>query len=74
VDAESVGVLLASDVIHPAGDVNDYENAFFLPYWWYRGPILRGVGFPGIPDEQENEAASPSMNPTCMSGSAPAAR
>jgi hypothetical protein len=40
-------ILMASDVIYPAGDVNDYENAFFLPYWWYPGPIL---GQPGNHD------------------------
>jgi hypothetical protein len=40
-------MLLASDVIYPAGDVNDYENAFFLPYWWYDRPIL---GQPGNHD------------------------
>jgi hypothetical protein len=40
-------LLLASDVIYPAGDVNDYENAFFLPYWWYDKPIL---GQPGNHD------------------------
>ena len=40
-------MLLASDVIYPAGDVNDYENAFFLPYAWYPAPIL---GQPGNHD------------------------
>ena len=36
-------MLIGSDVIYPAGDVNDYANAFFLPYErWVRGrvPIL----------------------------------
>jgi peptidoglycan/LPS O-acetylase OafA/YrhL len=45
--AETDFMLLASDVIYPAGDVNDYENAVFLPYWWYDKPIL---GQPGNHD------------------------
>jgi hypothetical protein len=43
-------VMIGSDVIYPAGDVNDYGNAFFLPYrhWVEAGvPIL---AFPGNHD------------------------
>ena len=32
-------MLIASDVIYPAGDINDYVDGFFLPYERYRKPI-----------------------------------
>ncbi|HEX2468723.1 MAG TPA: metallophosphoesterase [Solirubrobacterales bacterium] len=32
-------MLIASDVIYPAGDINDYVDGFFLPYERYRRPI-----------------------------------
>ncbi|HEX2162243.1 MAG TPA: metallophosphoesterase, partial [Thermoleophilaceae bacterium] len=31
--------VIASDVIYPAGDVNDYIDGFYLPYEGYRAPI-----------------------------------
>ncbi|MGI8596666.1 MAG: metallophosphoesterase [Thermoleophilaceae bacterium] len=32
-------MLIASDVIYPAGDINDYVDAFYLPYAGYGKPI-----------------------------------
>jgi Calcineurin-like phosphoesterase len=32
-------MLIDSDVIYPAGDINDYIDGFYLPYERYRGPI-----------------------------------
>ena len=32
-------MLIASDVIYPAGDINDYMDAFYLPYAKYEKPI-----------------------------------
>jgi hypothetical protein len=32
-------MLIDSDVIYPAGDINDYVDGFFLPYERYRRPI-----------------------------------
>jgi MFS family permease len=32
-------MLIDSDVIYPAGDINDYVDGFYLPYERYRGPI-----------------------------------
>ena len=32
-------MVIASDVIYPAGDVNDYINGFFIPYEDYPAPI-----------------------------------
>jgi hypothetical protein len=40
-------MVIVSDVIYPAGDVNDYVNAFYLPYENYRQPIF---GIPGNHD------------------------
>ena len=37
--ADTDFMVLASDVIYPAGDVNDYVNGFFIPYEDYRAPI-----------------------------------
>lgn len=33
-------MLIASDVIYPAGDVNEYVNGFYIPYKEFRQPIL----------------------------------
>lgn len=32
-------MLIASDVVYPAGDTNDYIDAFYVPYAEYRHPI-----------------------------------
>jgi hypothetical protein len=32
-------MVIDSDVIYPAGDINDYVDGFFLPYERYRSPI-----------------------------------
>jgi hypothetical protein len=32
-------MVIVSDVIYPAGDVNDYVNAFYIPYRDYKRPI-----------------------------------
>jgi hypothetical protein len=49
VDAEfgSDFMVILSDVIYPAGNVNDYVNAFYNAYGCYRKPIL---GLPGNHD------------------------
>ena len=33
-------LIIASDVIYPAGDVNDYIDGFYLPFEQYKPPIL----------------------------------
>ena len=40
-------MVIVSDVVYPAGDVNDYVDAFYLPYEDYERPIL---GVPGNHD------------------------
>ena len=37
-------MVIASDVIYPAGGVDDYENKFFLPYTTYPRPIYAVPG------------------------------
>jgi hypothetical protein len=37
--ADTHFMLISSDVIYPAGDINDYIDGFFLPYERYRSPI-----------------------------------
>ena len=32
-------MVVLSDVIYPAGDVNDYVNGFYIPYRDYDRPI-----------------------------------
>jgi Calcineurin-like phosphoesterase len=39
VGADTDFMLIDSDVIYPAGDINDYIDGFYLPYERYRGPI-----------------------------------
>jgi hypothetical protein len=39
VGRETDFMVIASDVIYPAGDVNDYVNGFFIPYEDYPAPI-----------------------------------
>lgn len=39
-DFDSDFMLVLSDVIYPAGNVNDYVNGFYEPYKRYRKPIL----------------------------------
>ena len=39
-DKDSDFMLILSDVIYPAGDINDYINGFYVPYQGYRKPIL----------------------------------
>jgi hypothetical protein len=36
---DSAFVVVMSDVVYPAGDVNDYVNAFYIPYAEYPKPI-----------------------------------
>ena len=36
----SAFLVIASDVIYPAGDVNDYIDGFYLPFERYKPPIL----------------------------------
>lgn len=36
---EAAFMVIASDVIYPAGDVNEYEEKFYKPYRDFRGPI-----------------------------------
>jgi hypothetical protein len=37
--SDTAFMLIASDVIYPAGDVNDYVNGFYIPYAGYEKPI-----------------------------------
>ena len=37
-------MLIASDVIYPAGDINDYIDGFYLPYRKYKNPIYAVPG------------------------------
>jgi hypothetical protein len=37
-------MLILSDVIYPAGDINDYINAFYIPYEKYDRPIFAVPG------------------------------
>lgn len=39
VGADSEFAIIASDVIYPAGDVNDYVEKFFVPFAGYRHPV-----------------------------------
>jgi len=39
--------VIVSDVVYPAGDVNEYADKFYLPYEYYRRPIY---GVPGNHD------------------------
>jgi hypothetical protein len=37
---ESEFMVILSDVIYPAGDINDYLNGFYIPFEQYRKPIF----------------------------------
>jgi hypothetical protein len=47
VGADTDFMLIDSDVIYPAGDINDYIDGFYLPFERYRRPIY---GIPGNHD------------------------
>ncbi len=44
VGADTDLMIIASDVVYPAGGIAEYERKFFAPYRGYRGPILAVPG------------------------------